>query len=67
MLTIKKNKMTLNKIDSKIINTIEELEFLENRLKNNEILKKKILYLNYYIEQHKKEIIYELSIINVII
>ena len=41
MLTIKKNKMTLNKIDSKIINTIEELEFLENRLKNNEILKKK--------------------------
>ena len=41
MLTIKKNKVTLNKIDSKIINTIEELEFLENRLKNNEILKKK--------------------------
>ena len=41
MLTIKKNKMTLNKIDSKIINTIEELQFLENRLKNNEILKKK--------------------------
>ena len=41
MLTIIKNKVTLNKIDSKIINTIEELEFLENRLKNNEILKKK--------------------------
>ena len=41
MLTIKKNKVTLNKMDSKIINTIEELEFLENRLKNNEILKKK--------------------------
>ena len=60
--------MTLNKIDSKIINTIKELEFLENRLKNNEILKKKkILYLNYYIEQHKKEIIYKLSIINVTI
>ena len=41
ILTIKKNKITLNKIDSKIINTIEELQFLENRLKNNEILKKK--------------------------
>ena len=41
ILIIKKNKITLNKIDSKIINTIEELEFLENRLKNNEILKKK--------------------------
>ena len=27
MLTIKMNKMTLNKIDSKIINKIEELEF----------------------------------------
>ena len=37
----KKNKITLSKIDSKIINKIEELEFLENRLKNNEILKKK--------------------------
>ena len=35
------NKITLSKIDSKIINKIEELEFLENRLKNNEILKKK--------------------------
>ncbi len=37
--------MTLNKIDSKIINKIEELEFLENRLKNDDILKKKnIIY-----------------------
>ena len=45
MLTIKINTMTLNKIDSKIINKIEELEFLENRLKNNEILQKKnIIY-----------------------
>ena len=45
MLTIKMNKMTLNKIDSKIINKIEELEFLENRLKNDDILKKKnIIY-----------------------
>ena len=41
MLTFIKNKVTLNKIDSKIINTIEELQILENRLKNNEILKKK--------------------------
>ena len=36
------NNITLNnKIDSKIINTMEELEFLENRLKNSAILKKK--------------------------
>ena len=45
MLNIKINKMSLNKIDSKIINKMEELEFLENRLKNNEILEKKeIIY-----------------------
>ena len=43
--TTKINNMTLNKIDSKIINKVEELEFLEYRLKNNEILKKrKIIY-----------------------
>ena len=41
MLITKINKMSLNKIDSKIINKKEELEFLENRLKNSEILKKK--------------------------
>ena len=45
MLNVKINKITLNKIDSKIINKMEELEFLENRLKNNEILEKKeIIY-----------------------
>ena len=45
MLTIKINNTTLNKIDSKIINKIEELEFLENRLKYDEFLKKKnIIY-----------------------
>ena len=40
------NKITLNdKIDSKIINEIKELEFLENRLKNSAVLKKKnIIY-----------------------
>ena len=38
------NNMTLEKIDSKIINKVEELEFLENRLKNNEILKKKNIF-----------------------
>ena len=43
--TTKINNITLEKIDSKIINKAEELEFLENRLKNNEILKKKnIIY-----------------------
>jgi len=41
MLITKINKMSLNKIDSKIINKKEELEFLENRLKNSEVLKKK--------------------------
>ena len=42
---IKINNMSLNRIDSKIINKKQELEFLENRLKNNEILKKKnIIY-----------------------
>ena len=42
MQITKRNNITLNnKIDSKIINEIRELEFLENRLKNNEILKKK--------------------------
>ena len=41
----KKNNIILNKIDSKIITKIEELEFLEKRLKNNEILmKKNIIY-----------------------
>jgi len=45
MQMIKKNNITLNKIDSKIITKIEELEFLEKRLKNNEILmKKNIIY-----------------------
>ena len=42
---IKINNISLNKIDSKIINKKEELEFLENRLKNDEILRKKnIIY-----------------------
>ena len=59
--------MTLNKIDSKIINKIEELEFLENRIKIMKYLRKEILYINYYIEQHKMEIISKLFIINVII
>ena len=45
MQTIKINSISLNKIDSKIINKKEELEFLENRLKNDEILRKKnIIY-----------------------
>ena len=45
MQTIKINNISLNKIDSKIINRKEELEFLENRLKNDEILRKKnIIY-----------------------
>ena len=45
MQMTKKNNITLNKIDSKIITKIEELEFLEKRLKNNEILmKKNIIY-----------------------
>ena len=35
------NDIFLNRIDSKIINKKEDLEFLEKRLKNNEILKKK--------------------------
>ena len=35
------NDITLSKIDSKIIKKIEELEFLEKRLKNNDVLKKK--------------------------
>ena len=35
------NSITLNKIDSVIINKYEELEFLENRLKYNNILKDK--------------------------
>ena len=38
---IKINNITLNKIDSLIINKYEELEFLENRLKYNNILKDK--------------------------
>ena len=38
---IKINNITLNKIDSLIINKYEELEFLENRLKNNNIIKQK--------------------------
>ena len=45
MQMIKINNISLNKIDSKIINRKEELEFLENRLKNDEILRKKnIIY-----------------------
>ena len=45
MQAIKINNISLNKIDSKIINKKEELEFLENRLKNDEILRKKnIIY-----------------------
>ena len=40
-LANKSNNMILNKINSKIINKAEELEFLENRLKYNNILKDK--------------------------
>ena len=61
------NDIILNRIDSKIINKKEELEFLEKRLKNNEILKKKIFFINYYIEQLKMEMILKHSIIDVII
>ena len=41
MQKIKINNISLNKIDSLIINKIEQLEFLENRLKYNDILKRK--------------------------
>jgi len=41
MQVSKVNSVALSKIDSKIIKKIEELEFLEKRLKYNEILKKK--------------------------
>ena len=61
------NDIAHNRIDSKIINKKEELEFLEKRLKNNEILKKKILFINYYIEQLKMEMTHKHSIIDVII
>jgi len=47
----KSNNITLNKIDSKIINKTEELEFLEMRLKYNEVLKKRnIIYKLLYRE-----------------
>lgn len=41
MNEIKINRMSLSRIDSLVITYIKELEFLENRLKNNEMLKKK--------------------------
>lgn len=43
---IKKNNISLEKIDSKIINKIEELNFLEKRLKNNDeiLMKKNVVY-----------------------
>ena len=50
--------MILNKINSKIINKAEELEFLENRLKYNEVLKKRnIIYkLLYRISENGNDI-----------
>ena len=43
---IKKNNISLEKIDSKIINKIEELNFLEKRLKKNDeiLMKKNVVY-----------------------
>ena len=57
-LTNKSNNMILNKINSKIINKAEELEFLENRLKYNEVLKKRnVIYkLLYRVSENGNDI-----------
>ena len=67
MQKIKINNITLNKIDSLIINKIEQLEFLENRLKYNDIIKRKRSFLNYYIDHQGMGMICKLFIINAII
>lgn len=66
MNEIKINKMSLSRIDSLVITDFKELEFLENRLKNNEMLKKKMLYINYCIEHLEMEMILK-HFINVVI